>query len=227
MKKIFGLCLLLTLAGCNQAPSSEESQDYPPQDTTVYKEQLETDPQLQGYLSYELGELIQNLMLDKDGQYFNWDHLANDSKILWLTNGYQENYDASNASYRSTREGLIRVHLLGERVSELKDRKYEVPWQITYIGTQAKFGVDQIDLQPKGDFMSFGDPLPSLKKAGVKFTEVCQRQQFGEAIKAYKLTARGKTEVYMMDITSSGSAGSSQWLTLSLNDISADWCKEL
>lgn len=227
MKKILGLCLLLGLTGCGQSPSSEESQDYPPQDTTEYKEQLETDPQLQGYVSYELGDLIHNLMLDKESQYLNWDHLANDTKILWLTQGYQEKYDSYNNSHQSTREGIIRVHLLGERVSELKDRKYEVPWQILYTGTQAKFGVNQIDLQPKGDFLSFGDPLPSLKKAGVKFTEICQRQQFGDIVKAYKLTARGKADLYMMDIGSTGSAGSSQWLTLSLNDISADWCKEL
>lgn len=224
MKKILGLCLLLGLVGCNKDTDQAHVDDYPPEDTTDYKEQLEVDPNMQGYLSYEIGDLVKSLMLDKEQKIFDWDHRANDDKIYWLTQGYQESYDSYNNQYRSKREGAVRVHILGERVSELKDRKYEVPWLITYEGAAAKFGVESMTIQPSGNFQTFNDPLTSFKKAGVKFTELCNKAQAGEMVKQYKVSARGKQEMYLLDIESGGSGGSSRWLELSLQDKSEQWC---
>lgn len=223
MKKVLGLCLFMALVGCNknieQTPADE-----PPKDTTVYKEQLEIDPNMQGYLSYELGELVKSLMIDKEKEFLDWDHRANDHKIYWVTQGFNEQYDEYNNRYYSTREGLVRVHLLGERVSELRDRKYEVPWQIKFEGAEAKFGVEGIMIMPSGAFQTFNDPLPSFKKADIKYTLVCQKTEAGDHVNQYKISARGKQEMYLLDIESGGSGGSSRWLDLSLEDKSEEWC---
>ena len=224
MKKVIGLCLIFGLVGCTKNADQTNESEYPPEDKTVYKEQLEIDPNMQGYLSYELGDLVKSLMLDKNQEFLDWDHRANDEKVYWVTQGFNETYDSYNNQYRSNRDGLVRVHLLGERVSELRDRKYEVPWKISFVGGAAKFGVNSMMIQPLGDFQTFNDPLPSLKKAGVKYDLVCQKTQFGDHINHYKVNARGKQEMYLLDIESGGSGGSSRWLELSFDDKSEEWC---
>lgn len=232
MKKLIGLCVLITLMGCSEQKkpvSVEEEQQK--EDTTQFTENLEVEPELIGFHSYELGELVKNLMPDaqkeKIPEVWQWDDLANDAKIRWITEGHKEEYNSYTLTTISSREGLVRVHQLGERVSQLKDRKYEVPWSIRYESTDAKFGVSSITLQPKiNDMVSFNDPTPSLKKQGIKITAICSQRYAGEAVDVSLLEARKKQPVYLIDRSSGGSGGETRWLELSLQNLSTEWCPD-
>ncbi len=233
MKKLIGLCVLLTLMGCSEQkkPVSVEEEQQQKEDTTQFTENLEVEPELIGFHAYELGELVKNLMPDaqKDQmpEVWQWDDLANDAKIRWITEGHKEEYNSYTLTTISSREGLVRVHQLGERVSQLKDRKYEVPWSIRYESTDAKFGVNSITLQPKiNDMVSFNDPTPSLKKQGIKITGICSQISAGEAVDVSLLEARKKQPVYLIDRSSGGSGGETRWLKLSLQNLSTEWCPD-
>ncbi|RYL27204.1 hypothetical protein [Acinetobacter piscicola] len=233
MKKLIGLCVLLALMGCNEQkkPVSVEEEQQKEEDSTQFTENLEVDPELFGFHSYELGELVKNLMPHAQKnqilEVWQWDNLANDAKIKWVTEGYKEEYNPHTLSTMSYREGLARVHQLGERVSHLKDRKYEVPWSVRYEGTDARFGVNLITLQPKSDTMvSFNDPIPSLKEQGIKITAICNQSFAGEMVDVSLLEARRKQPVYLIDRSSGGSGGEVRWLELSLKDLSTEWCPD-
>lgn len=233
MKKLIGLCVLLTLMGCSKQnpPVSVEEEQQKAEDSTQFTERLEVEPELFGFHSYELGELVKNLMPDAQKnqmlEVWQWDDLANDAKIRWVTEGYKEEYNSNTLSTMSSREGLVRVHQLGERVSQLKDRKYEVPWSIRYEGKDAKFGVNLITLQPKTNAMiSFNDPIPSLKKQGIKITAICRQSFAGEVIDVSLLEARKKQPVYIIDRSSGGSGGKTRWLEFSLQNLSTEWCPD-
>lgn len=234
MKKFIGLCLLLTLMmGCSEQKKTIniEEEQQKEEDHTQFTENLEIEPELIGFHAYELGELVKNLMPDAQKnqmlEIWQWDDLANDTKIRWITNGYKEEYNSHTLSTISSREGLARVHQLGERVSQLKDRKYEVPWLIRYEGTDARFGVNLITLQPKSDAMiSFADPTPSLKQQSIKITAICSQSFLGEMTDVSLLEARNKQPVYLIDRSSGGSGGEIRWLELSLRDLSTEWCPD-
>lgn len=231
MKKTIGLCVLVVLMGCSDKKSIENEAYEPQEDPTQFKEVLEVHPEMLGFHAYELGELIKNLMLEDKGDestpVWDWDLLANDQKIRWMTEGLKENYNTYTMTTMTTREGYARIHLLGERVSQLKDRKYEVPWKISYAGAEAKFGVNTITLQPVSDLMlSFNDPEPSLKKQSIKLNVICEQSFAGEHIKVTQLSLRKKQPVYLIDRSSGGSGGESRWLELSLQDLSTEWCAD-
>lgn len=232
VRKVIVLGFLALLMGCSDKKTMEHSDEIAvEQDETVFAEQLEIQPELQGFHSYELGDLLKNLMLDdlkeKSLSTWNWDQLANDKKIYWVTEGYQEHYDRYNNHSTTKREGVARIHLLGERVSELKERKYEAPWSIRYEGGEAKFGVNTIYIQPEVDAMvTFPDPEPSLKKQNLKLEVICEQAFAGEHTKVTKISSRKKLPMYLIDRTSGGSAGESRWLELSMQDLSTEWCPD-
>lgn len=223
--------MLIALVGCTDKPSVENAEYEQQEDPTEFKEDLEVHPEMLGFHAYELGEVIKHLMLEDKGKedsvVWEWDQLANDKKIRWMTEGLKENYNSYTMTTVTTREGYVRIHLLGERVSQLKERKYEVPWKITYEGADAKFGVNTIALQPASDLMlSFNDPEPSLKKQSLKLEVICEQMFAGEHIKVTQISARKKLPMYLIDRTSGGSGGESRWLELSLQDFSTEWCPD-
>lgn len=240
MKKLFGLCFAVALIGCSeqkqpvnveQPQAKVEPAQAKKEDAIQFTEQLEIAPELKDFQPYELGELVKNLMPDAQQnqplQVWQWEHLANDAKILWITDGYKQEENAYTSSTVSSREGLARVHQLGARVSELKDRKYELPWLIRFEGADARFGVTLITLRPNTDVMvGFDDPIPSLKKQGIKITTICDQRYAGEEVNVSLLEAPNKQSTYLIDRSSSGSRGESRWLELSLQNLSTEWCPD-
>jgi len=74
--------------------------------------------------------------------------------------------------------------------------------------------------------ISFNDPIPSLKKQGIKITAICSQSFAGEAIDVSLLEARKKQPVYIIDRSSGGSGGETRWLELSLQNLSTEWCPD-
>ena len=58
MKKLIGLCVLLTLMGCSKqkTPVSVEEEQQKAEDSTQFTESLEVEPELFGFHSYEFTE---------------------------------------------------------------------------------------------------------------------------------------------------------------------------
>lgn len=228
-----GSIVLLTLALVACQDSSHVNKEQTQQNEKVsiaddiqFKQDYDVTPEMQSFPIYEIGELIQQLMLDQAQSHYGWEHLANDAHIQWTTEGYDEQRDATGYQSITQRDGLVRVHILGERVGDLRDRHYETPWKLHYEGGAAKFGVKQIDLEPSGDFKTFPDPLASLKKQKIKANVICSQKFAGEEIKAYQLQAKNKHDLFLVDRTSTGSGGSTRWLSLYLDDQSTEWCPD-
>lgn len=231
-EKTVGCCLcFFALTACDHAKDIEKEQTEKDVKTEVnedvkFKQDYEVAPEMQDYPIYEIGSLIKKLMLDKNQQVYGWDHLANDEHIQWITQGYDEQYNMQTNTATTRREGLVRIHVLGERVAILRDRNYEAPWQLTYQGKQSKLGVTEIDLYPTGDFQTFPDPVRSLRKQNIKAEMVCEQKYAGERTAVYWLQAKNKQEIFLVDQTSTGSGGSSRWLTLAMQDKSTEWCPD-
>lgn len=231
MKKCAVVILNCMLLACGVQKTETVNVQEDQVNPTQFTEQLEVSPEMLGVQAYELGALIKNLMPDMQKEQhdsvWEWDALANDAKILWKTEGYKEFYDPNQQKTLSERYGLVRVHQQGERVSELRDRKYEVPWRLQYTGYHGKFGVHLVSLMPEIDEMvTFPDPDESLKKQSIKITTICMQSAGGGAIRVLALDARKKQTVYLIDHISAGSGGESRWLELSLEDLSTEWCPD-
>ncbi|QIO06885.1 hypothetical protein [Acinetobacter shaoyimingii] len=234
MKKRLSMMLLaLGLAACQDSSKIEKTNEIEnkkaqsdSQNDVVFKQDYAVPQEMQETPIYEMGELIKNLMLDEKQTQYSWDQLANDEHIQWQTVGYTEQFNTHTNSTITRREGLVRVHVLGDRVAILRERKYEAPWEINYYGAEAKWGVTSIDLNPTGDFQEFPDPIPSLKKQKISVNKMCEQKYLGDQTTVYLLKANNKQDIYFVDQISTGSAGSSRWLSLSMQDKSTEWCPE-
>ncbi len=231
MKKIWPVIAVLLLSACDGAKNPENAhvqQEAPskPVEAVKFHQDLQVSPEMQDYPIYEIGVLIKQLMLDQGQTFYDWSHLANDQHIKWVTDGYKESFNAYQNKTITQREGLVRVHILGDRVGQLRDRNYETPWKLNYQGESAKFGVKQIDLNPNGDFLTFPDPIPSLKKQNIMVSSICHQQVPGGGTQVYVLKAKNKQDMYLIDQESGGSGGSNRWLTLQMEDQSTEWCPD-
>lgn len=196
-------------------------------------EKLPVLPNMQGYGTYEFGFLVKKLM---PVNHVWWDHLANDKNIKWLMSGSQEviNYDGS---VKSSRQGLVRINVLGSVPTILKNRKYELPWTITYQGGQQKFGVKSVLLEP-GDNVNgcFSYPtsncsfehIPSLKKQGISTKKVClDKTKNSLSYEAYQLSMPGKKTTYLYKVNNVGSAGDSTSFELYYSSSTQAFCSEI
>lgn len=234
MKRFWvGIFLVLGLVACQDSKKIEKTGEIESKEIEsnvknnfVFKQDYAVSPEMQNFPIYEIGELIKNLMLDVNQTYFEWSHLANDEHIQWQTDGYNEQYNSHTHSTMTRREGLVRIHVLGERVAILRDRNYEAPWEINYYGAQANMGVTSIDITPTGDFQTFPDLTPSMKKQNIDVNKICEQAYAGERTTVYVLQAKQKQKLFLIDQTSTGSAGSSQWITLEMQDKSTEWCAD-
>ncbi len=233
MKKLIGLCVLLTLMGCSEqkTPVSVEEEQQKAEDSTQFTESLEVEPELFGFHSYELGELVKNLMPDAQKnqmlEVWQWDDLANDAKIRWVTEGYKEEYNSNTLSTMSSREGLVRVHISGDRV----EIHYDMPLGEIVIDFYdklksiskgyASFDYHIHDFRPsklvKLDILLNGEPVDALstlthvdnsvafgRRMCEKLKELIPRQQFDIAIQAAigaKIIARETIKAVRKDVT--------------------------
>ena len=199
-----------------------------------HAENLPVTPVMQGYGTYEFGTIVKKLMPKE--QYVWWDYLSNDKNIKWLTNGSAEslNYDGS---IESSRQGLVRINVLGSTPKILKNRKYELPWTITYKGGQERFGVTSVLLEP-GDLTNgcYGYPtsnctfnhIPSLKKQGITTKQVCLDKTNNSMVyEAYQLSTSGKKTTYLYKINRFGSGGDSTSFELYYSANVRDFCSKI
>ena len=189
-----------------------------------YKQQYQVADEMKDFPIYEIGELIVNLMTDEDQLIFGWEHLQDDKHIKWLTSEYQEELNSQNNTTFTSREGLVRVHIQGNRVGHYQAENIESPWLINYLGREAKLGVQSVEIAPVGDFQNFPDPLASLKQHRVAYKTLCESTAGEEHTAVYALTAPKKQPIYLFDQSSAGSAGSSRWLTLYVQNPEKTWC---
>lgn len=89
--------------------------------------------ELQGRKPFELGDLVLFLMPNSDERSVGWDFRA-DSPILWKTAGYEIAPGEGGTSIY-TRVGFMRVHVLGEKSTVLRQRVTELGWSVTYSNT--------------------------------------------------------------------------------------------
>ena len=196
-------------------------------------EKIPVLPSMQGYGTYEFGFLVKKLMPVNN---IWWDHLANDKNIKWVTPGSQEviNYDGT---VESSRQGLIRINVLGSTPTILKNRKYELPWTITYKGGQERFGVTSVLLEP-GDNVNgcYGYPtsncsfehIPSLKKQGITVKKIClDKIKASLVYEAYQLSTPGKKTTYLYKVNSIGSGGDSTSFELYYSPSTQAFCSEI
>ena len=197
-------------------------------------ENLTVIPDIQGYGTYEFGVIVKKLMPKE--QHVWWDYLSNEKNIKWLTSGSKEiiNYDGS---IESSRQGLVRINVLGSTPAILRDRKYELPWTITYKGGQARFGVTTVLLEP-GDITNgcFGYPtsncsfehIPSLKKQGIITKKICLDKTKNSLVyEAYQLSTAGKKTTYLYKVNSIGSGGDSTSFELYYSSNAQEFCSQI
>ncbi|MGP8439959.1 hypothetical protein ACT2FY_32330 [Paraburkholderia fungorum] len=191
---------------------------------------------LQGTQSNELGAVVLALMPPPGQQRIGWDWQA-DSPIQWQ-NGYTQNPGAT----RSYRNGVLRINVMGNVSTVLRQHTDELGWTVTlYTDAPAKFGPDSIAVQPglPDGGQCFGtlyggctfNPLPSLKQAGITAKPLCAFDWQGRPTKSngnftrtYAVSAAGKAPALLQWMESEGSGGASTTLTLLLNSTPAKAC---
>lgn len=206
--------------------------------SAVAKTPADIYPQsLRGMQSYELGAVVLSLMPQPGQQQIDWDWKA-DSPIQW-----QSGYTQNPGAVRSYRNGVLRINVMGRISTVLRQRTDELGWTITlYTDAPPKFGPDSISISPglpdSGE--CFGtlydgcnfDPLPSLEQAGIHAKLICQFDESGRSdpnndnfTRTYRVSAAGKAPLLLQWQKSSGSGGSSTWVTLLLKTSATRACK--
>ena len=181
--------------------------------------------------SLELGEVMLFLMPTKDINFIDWGYLSN-TKILWLDDSYKST-NTPQGTYNS-RNGLIRVNVMGNVSTVLKKQTVELAWSVIYESyANPKFGVEVITIKPgtdDSDGSCFGsttdncsfNPIKSLDFAKIKYRQICKSS---EKV-GYQLSAEGKKTIRAAWINSTGSGGTSSWVELYMNPNKDDICEE-
>ncbi|HEM7873900.1 TPA: hypothetical protein U2L31_000213 [Burkholderia contaminans] len=181
--------------------------------------------------------MILSLMPQPDEPKIGWDWKA-DSPIQW-----QDGYTQNPGAVRSYRNGVLRVNVMGEVSTVLRQRTDELGWTITlYTDAPPKFGPDSISIAPglTDSGACFGtlydgcdfNPLPSLKQVGIHAKLICQFDESGRTnpnndnfTRTYSVHAAGKAPSLLQWQKSSGSGGSSTSITLRLKASPVQACK--
>lgn len=194
--------------------TTEEKPDLPTLEP--YPASLRRLPQL------ELGTAVLQFMPPAGSELIDWSFNA-DGPVAWETEGYASDINGD----RSTRKGLLRVHVLGTFATVLRQVKNELAWNVQYTTTDnAKWGPQSIELSPGVDNEGgcFGtlydgcafDPGPSLTEVGIAYSVVCQSSSEGNGTSVLTLSYPGRAPMLLTWSTSTGSGGESSFLTMRL-----------
>ncbi|WP_146742453.1 MULTISPECIES: hypothetical protein [Halomonadaceae] len=177
---------------------------------------------LEGKGSYEISDIIYDLMQEDGATTIPWSHMSN-SDIAWTTDGYDSDGETT------VRHGFLRINILGEKSTVLKRNKRELGWSISYISTGVpKFGANYAFLAPGGPGVSkcFGslfemcsfDIIDSLRENENLETEViCSSETFREN-DVYLISSEGKEPSVIIIETNGGSGGSHSKLLMTIGD---------
>lgn len=183
-----------------------------PKKADVYPSALNSQPSL------EIGEFILEVMGSKKS-IWDWNWKSN-SNIVWQDGiSYGE-----SVSYRS---GSVRINVLGNVSTVLKEREKELGWDISLMtgDMPAKFGPEIISLEPSDCFgTGYGgctfDPLPSLDKQKITHNLVCSFSTgMGGRKSTYALHSTSKNDVAMTVGYNVGSGGENNFLSFWQGDL--------
>lgn len=179
---------------------------------------LSVDPPLAKSLHpLELGELLLAATeLPRDS--IPWDFLSEKTDyVLWLTNGIKEEHHAKDW-YR--REGLVRVHVMDQWSTVLRNTKMELSWHFNLVAeNSSRYGAQEIDIAPgpsQGDGACFGtiyngctfNPTPSMTKVGLHPVQYCENRIDAEnGTKFFDVSYNGKSRFILGWASSGGSGG--------------------
>ncbi|MDE2420930.1 MAG: hypothetical protein KGO49_07110 [Gammaproteobacteria bacterium] len=201
------------------------------------EEQYIYPDELKGKLSLELGQAVLLLMPPVGQRNIDWGYLANSENISWIDNPYIERNGDDGAQQGTSRTGWLRVNVLGVNSTILKKNLFELGWTVEYENdSDGRYDVDTITLEPgtdDGENNCFGrtttgcsfDPRPSLLKAGIHFSLVCDKKDGNSEDKILLLSAKGKKNTYADWNQGFGSGGKTALLTLNLKGSNRTMCK--
>lgn len=179
-------------------------------------------PEIGSKKSFEIAEIIELFMQPKGNYYFPWDYMS-DSNITWITDGIDSNFNGD-----SYRVGALRINILGDISTILKNKVYELGWLVEYSTKKSpKWGAEMVSLKPggnSGDFICFGsrftqcdfDIKNSLESSNLELERICEASSFKYS-DVYRITKNGKEALIATLNTDGGSGGASSELILEVD----------
>ncbi|WP_295643358.1 hypothetical protein [uncultured Methylibium sp.] len=167
----------------------------------------------------ELATLVLALMPPADSRApVGW-QVGSDQPIRWKTPGPQP-LPRSPVARPDThqRYGTVMAVVDGQPTHWLyadrsgQGKKTAGGWVVRLAGTQAAPIEANLGMDATTDNQA--NPIGALERAGFKLKALCQPQGAGSAVTLYRMDAPGRHTVMLVHGYSSGSAGSSQDLTL-------------
>ncbi|MFI4919850.1 MAG: hypothetical protein ACHP65_09880 [Legionellales bacterium] len=192
---------------------------------------------LKGKPSLELGQAVLLFMPPASQRNIDWNYLANSKNVSWVDNPFIERTNDDGSANGASRTGWIRVNVSGRNATVLKKNLFELGWMVSYENdSDARHYVDTITLMPganDGDDQCFGrsntgctfDPRPSLKRAGIKYTLICENKNSSGGDQIFLLTAPNKKSTLADWSRSSGSGGATASFILNLTGNKQKMCE--
>lgn len=184
--------------------------------------------------SQELGTLLLALM-PRRGEGWHWDRLAN-GPVHWLDKPVLRQRGEHGEAGLNSRTGIVRVNVLGQPVTVLRQRQDEVWWTLRYLSrTDLKWGVESITLAPG---LPWGEDCwglfyegchfyvaSSLRRAGVRAEVICKDGPLGAPVTLMRLSHYGRASVLLKLKANLGSGGADASLELHSGEAEVD-CSE-
>lgn len=163
----------------------------------------------------ELGALLKAFMV-ADGDSPRWSMLAVKGGVVrWVTDGLEF------TSGTATRVGTAYVTVDGKAKTALRQLVEDVEWNITLQSDgNPAFGPDSVKLEPQDlCFGSVGsgcdfELLPTLSAVGIRAERLCEEVDRGNGVEVFRLDAPGKATAWAAYWIGTGSAGTTNWVTL-------------
>jgi hypothetical protein len=173
----------------------------------------------------ELGALVRLFMLNDD-EHAAWSMGASaSSPVRWVTDGIAE----VDAAISSQRIGYALIVVDGEPMTAVRRQLEELAWEVM-LGSEVppKFGPQFVSIRPDmGCFGSAGSGCDfelagTLSSAGLVAHRLCANAAYGSGSEVYLLSADGRKPAWLEYTTSSGSAGTTNWVTVYWNEEDLD-----
>ena len=171
---------------------------------------------LTGRPSVELGDFILSMMPDRDGEAIDdgqtlwpWDWASEARHIAWSA-------ELGPSADATERVGVMRIHVLDEIATVLRETNQELGWDITLSASgNPTFGVQKIEFSPQDCFGIWNgacafETLPSLEKVGITAHLLCSQRSFHGENVTYLLQYQGKKSRLLSWEVNGGSGGYSQ-----------------